>query len=174
MDAFSVSVANGMHDPLMSKSKTLLIPSIFAFFQWLMPMIGWLLVSFIARAFSVFEKFIPFIALALLLFIGIKMIVESVCKKENVEEVKTGFFALIMQGIATSIDALSVGFTIASYTLFEAFISTVIIAIVTFGICIVGVFIGKKAGKIFKGKAEIIGGIILILIGIEIFLSGVL
>lgn len=176
MDAFSVSVANGINDPLMKRCKTFLIPSVFAFFQWLMPMLGWILVTLVAKAFGVFEKFIPYIALVLLLFIGGKMIYESLKNKDEDENepIKTGFIALIIQGIATSIDALSVGFTIASYNLFEAFISSLIIGGVTFGICLIGVFIGKKAGKAIGSKAEILGGIILILIGIEIFLTGIL
>ena len=175
MDAFSVSIANGMHDTLMKRSKTILIPSVFAFFQWLMPMLGWVFVTLLAKAFAVFEMFIPFIALGLLLFIGIKMIVGSLkCDCEVDKPCKTGFWALIVQGIATSIDALSVGFTIASYSLFEAFIASLVIAVVTFGICFAGVFIGKKAGRLLGSKAEIIGGVILILIGIEIFLTGIL
>ena len=78
---------------------------------------------------------------------------------------------LIMQGIATSIDALSVGFTISEYHLLEAFITAVIIAVTTFIICIIGLRIGRTAGRFLKNKAGIFGGVILIGIGIEIFVS---
>ena len=82
-----------------------------------------------------------------------------------------GFGALLVQGIATSIDALSVGFTIASYNLLMAVIAAAIIALVTFAICLVGLVIGKKAGSCLSGKAGIVGGAILIFIGLEIFIT---
>ena len=79
----------------------------------------------------------------------------------------------MLQGIATSIDALSVGFTIADYGLIMAFVASLIIAVVTFVICMIGLLIGKKAGQYLSSKATILGGIILILIGIEIFIKGI-
>ncbi len=174
MDAFSVSLANGLNEPKMKIRKALGISGMFAFFQALMPLIGWVCVHTLLQYFTAFEVFIPYIALALLLFIGIKMIVDAV-KSKNSEEEKpaVGIGMLILQGIATSIDALSVGFTIAEYDLPSALLSALIIAVVTFIICFAGVFIGKKFGTKFAGKAEIFGGIILIAIGIEIFISGV-
>lgn len=174
MDAFSVSLANGLNDPLMKRGKSFLIAGIFAFFQALMPLIGWLLIATIAEHFTTFEKFIPWIALILLCFIGGKMIFENVKNKDNEdskETVKTDIVTLLIQGIATSIDALSVGFTIATYNFISALVCAVIIATVTFFICLVGVLIGKKFGKKLSGKAEIFGGIILIFIGIEIFIT---
>ena len=173
MDAFSVSVANGLNEPKMKFPKMFGIAGIFAFFQFLMPMAGWLAVTFVSNIFSFFEKFIPWIALGLLAFIGIKMIVDCV-KGEGDEECpckKATFGMLMVQGIATSIDALSVGFTIAEYQFEEAFLASFLIALVTFFICLIGIEIGKKVGTKLAGKAGILGGAILIIIGLEIFIS---
>lgn len=174
MDAFSVSLANGLSEPKMKKTKMSLIAGVFAFFQFMMPLIGWICVHTIAQYFNAFEKLIPWIALILLLFIGGKMLIEGIkSKNDNEESAAVGFAALLIQGVATSIDALSVGFTIAEYGLFEALVSCIIIAAVTFIICITGVILGKKFGTKFAGKATVIGGIILIIIGLEIFLTGI-
>ena len=174
MDAFSVSLANGLNDKCMKKGKMFSIAGLFAFFQALMPMIGWILVHTLLQYFTAFEKFIPWIALALLLFIGIKMIVDTLKKDEDDCGQKVGFLALLIQGLATSIDALSVGFTIAEYEFWMALIAVLIIGVITFGLCFAGVVIGKKFGTKLKNKAGLLGGIILILIGIEIFLTGIL
>ncbi len=177
MDAFSVSIANGLKESGMSKKKVFGIAGMFAFFQALMPLIGWICIHTIVEKFSAFEKFIPWIALLLLSFIGGKMLIEAVKKNkhpEDAEETKTGFWALVVQGIATSIDALSVGFMIATYDLLSAVICALIIAVITFALCVIGVVCGKKFGARLTNKAEIFGGIILIAIGIEIFLSGIL
>lgn len=174
MDAFSVSLANGLSEPKMKKTKMSLIAGVFAFFQFMMPLIGWICVHTIAQYFNAFEKLIPWIALILLLFIGGKMLIKGIkSKNDNEESAAVGFAALLIQGVATSIDALSVGFTIAEYGLFEALVSCIIIAAVTFIICITGVILGKKFGTKFAGKATVIGGIILIVIGLEIFLTGI-
>lgn len=175
MDAFSVSIANGLNEPKMKASKSLTIAGVFAFFQAAMPLIGWLCVHTIVKYFKIFEKFIPWIALILLAFIGIKMIVEAVRNKDKEEaaEVLT-VKLLIVQGIATSIDALSTGFAIAEYGILEALLCAGIISVVTFAICMVGIFIGKKVGDKFSTKAQIFGGIILIGIGLEIFISGMI
>lgn len=172
MDAFSVSIANGMNEPNIKVKKAFLISGIFAFFQALMPLIGWLCVHTILEKFSIFEKFIPYIALGLLSFLGIKMILDG-RKKDDDKKIAIGFIGLIVQGIATSIDALSVGFTIANMVFIEALVCCLIIAIITFIICFIGVYIGKKFGNKFDDKAELIGGIILIIIGIEIFLTNI-
>ncbi len=174
MDAFSVSMANGMNEPLMKKRKILGIAGIFGLFQGLMPMLGWVLVHSLVTVFSVLEKFIPWTALALLLFIGIKMIVDGVKQKEGDEKPAVGLWALIVQAIATSIDALSVGLTIAEYNVIMALVSAGIITILTFIICTLGIFLGKKFGNWLSNKATIFGGVILILIGIEICLSSLL
>ena len=174
MDAFSVSLANGLNEPCMRKRKMCGVAGVFAFFQALMPMIGWICVHTIVRYFQAFEKFIPWIALLLLGFIGGKMLVEGIKNKEEDPCGKSGvgFVGLLVQGVATSIDALSVGFTIAEYELVMALVSALIIAAVTFGICMLGLFLGKKFGTKLSGKATVFGGAILILIGIEIFVTG--
>ena len=174
MDAFSVSLANGLHEPQMTKKKAGQIAGIFAFFQALMPLIGWLCVHTIVQLFQKFETFIPWIALILLVYIGGSLLKEGLGGGEEEEE-HTGvdLKSLLIQGIATSIDALSVGFTIAEYGFIKAFCCAAIIAVVTFFICAAGVAIGKKAGMKYAGKANILGGVILILIGIEIFITGI-
>lgn len=174
MDAFSVSLANGLNEPKMKISRMSMIAGVFGGFQAAMPLIGWVCVHTIVVYFEIFEKFIPWIALILLLFIGGKMLIDGIKDKDSSEEKpKTGFKALMIQGVATSIDALSVGFTIAEYDLLMALAAAAIIAIVTFIICMIGLVIGKKVGMKFSNKAQILGGIILILIGIEIFVTGV-
>ena len=176
MDAFSVSLANGLHEPQMKKGKTCLIAGTFGFFQFAMPMIGWLLVHTVVEQFRAFEKAVPYIALILLCFIGGKMIYEGVKNgnEDDPKEVKTGAWGLFVQGVATSIDALSVGFTIGEYGIVKALVSAAIIAVVTFGVCVAGMLIGKKFGMKFREKATIAGGIILVIIGIEIFVRGIL
>ena len=172
MDAFSVSLANGLNEPKMKTSKVTGVAGIFSFFQFAMPMIGWVCVSTIAQRFEAFQKFIPWIALALLGFIGGKMLYEGIVNKDSEEEKPAvGFSALLVQGVATSIDALSVGFTIAEYTLLEALLACFLIGFVTFFICFAGILIGKKAGTKLAGKAGIFGGAILIFIGLEIFFT---
>jgi putative Mn2+ efflux pump MntP len=174
MDAFSVSLANGLNEPTMSKKKMCGIAGIFAFFQALMPMLGWFLITTIAHLFNAFEKVIPWVALILLCFIGGKMLYEGITTKEDEEcKPKVGFCGLIVQGIATSIDALSVGCTISEYGFAMALICALIIALTTFIICMIGLLIGKNFGTKLSGKANIFGGIILIIIGIEIFVKGV-
>lgn len=174
MDAFSVSLANGLNEPKMKKKKMCGVAGIFALFQALMPMTGWICVHTIVQYFKAFEKFIPWIALVLLLFIGGKMLIEGIKNKDDeVEKPEVGLVALLVQGVATSIDALSVGFTIAEYGLVMAIVCALIIATVTFIICMAGIFIGKKVGTKLANKANILGGVILIFIGLEIFITGV-
>ena len=174
MDAFSVSLANGLNEPSMRRMKMCGVAGVFAVFQAAMPMIGWVCVHTIVNKFKVFEKFIPWIALVLLLFIGGKMLIEGIKNNNEDDEVqKLGIGALLVQGVATSIDALSVGFTISEYGLIMALVCAAIIAVVTFVICMFGLVIGKKFGTKFSNKAAIFGGIILIGIGLEIFITGV-
>ena len=173
MDAFSVSMANGLNEPTMKKNRMSMIAGVFAFFQFLMPMIGWICVHTIVQYFQMFEKFVPWIALFLLLDSGGSMLMEGIKGGEEEELKGVGFKALMIQGVATSIDALSVGFTIADYGLFMAFVCSVIIAVVTFFICMGGLQIGKTVGTKLSNKAAILGGAILIFIGIEIFVTGV-
>ena len=195
MDAFSVSLARGLVEPHMKKSRMALIAGTFAAFQFAMPMIGWVCVHTIANYFTSFQRLIPWIALALLGYIGFKMLVEGIRKgaaqkkirqnadksaanegcpdKEPTPAAKFGIAALMVQGIATSIDALSVGFTIADYGLSMALICSLIVAVVTYAICTSGILIGRAVGTKLSGKADILGGVILIGIGIEIFVKGV-
>lgn len=172
MDAFSVSLANGLHEPCMSKAKMCKVAGVFGFFQALMPMIGWLCVHTIIRYFTVFDRFVPWIALFLLGYIGGSMLLEGL-RGEEEQCQGVGKKALLMQGIATSIDALSVGFTIADYDLCMASCASLIIAAVTFIICMEGLRIGKKMGTRLSGKASILGGVILLLIGFKIFFKGI-
>lgn len=173
MDAFSVSLANGLHEPRMRRRKMCAIAGVFAFFQALMPMLGWVCVHTIVEHFRSFEKLIPWIALILLLFIGGKMLQEGLHSDAQEVESTTsvGLTALLVQGVATSIDALSVGFTIAEYGFTQALAAAIIIAAVTFVICMGGLLIGRRAGTALSGKAGILGGGILIFIGIEIFVT---
>ena len=176
MDAATVSITNGLANPKIKISKMLLIAIVFGLFQGLMPLIGY-------YAGSLFASFIgsvaPWIALVLLCFIGGKMIYECPKKKEELEEIKElSFSDLLLQGVATSIDAFAVGITFLGLKengdlKYSIFLSVTIIAITTLLISFVSVLIGKKFGKIFKNKAEIIGGIILIVLGIKIFVEGI-
>ena len=175
MDAFSVSLANGLNESCMRKRRMCVVAGIFAFFQFAMPLIGWICVSTIAQHFRAFEKCIPWIALILLCFIGGKMLREGIETKDAGPVCKiVGLSALLLQGVATSIDALSVGFTIADYDLLAALLAAFLIAVVTFVICFAGVVIGKKVGTKLSGKAGILGGVILIAIGLEIFITSFL
>jgi len=180
MDAFSVSIANGLNEPGMSKGRMSGIAGVYAWFQFMMPMIGWFCVHTIASYFEAFQKFIPWIALILLAYIGGKMVYEGIKKKTPGDEeeasaaYRLGFGTLLVQGVATSIDALSVGFTIAEYNTTSALVSCLIIAVVTFLICMAGLLFGKKFGEKFSDKATIVGGLILIGIGLEIFIKSFL
>ena len=177
MDAFSVSVAAGLASPHMEKSRMLRIAGTFAFFQIAMPLIGWVCVHTIAERFALFQKAIPWIALILLLFLGGRMIAEELAKKGAAEETDAeglGGAELIAQGVATSIDALSVGFTIASLGWQAALCEALIIGFVTLIICLGGLRLGRAFGEKLAGKAGYLGGIILIAIGLEIFIKGVL
>ena len=184
MDAFSVSVANGLADRGMRTGRMLAIAGTFAGFQFAMPMIGWVVVKRAAEAFEWFSPLIPWIAVVLLLFIGGGLL------KDGIEELRAArsgeapeseaegvarlsFGTLMMQGVATSIDALSVGFTTAAYNRAQALLSSVIIGVVTLVICMAGLRLGRKLGELLSGRASILGGLILIGIGLEIWVKGV-
>lgn len=176
MDAFSVSLANGLNATKLTRGMRAAIPLTFALFQFLMPLTGWICVHGIEETFKAFQKFVPWIALALLLFIGIKMIIEGIRNKGESEEEVTVLKpqTLLIQGIATSLDALSVGFTIADYRFGRALAACLIIGAVTFVICFIGLRLGQRFGTRLLWKASVLGGIILICIGIEIFITGLL
>ena len=184
MDAFSVSLANGLNEPRMKAGRMNIIAGTYAFFQFAMPMIGWVCVHTVVEKFRTFEKFVPWIALALLGFIGGEMLIKGLRKEESkeAEEGMEGKTAgrqdhvlrpgkLIVQGIATSIDALSVGFTIEQYAFPMALTASLIIAVVTHAVCLGGLTLGKKFGLRLADKASVIGGLILIAIGLEIFIK---
>ena len=172
MDAFSVSLANGLNEPCMKRRRMCGIAGVFAFFQFAMPMIGWVCVMTVAQIFDWFVPCIPWIALGLLGFIGGKMLIEGIKHKDcDGDKPAVGFWGLVVQGIATSIDALSVGFTISDYNWKEALLCCLIIGVETFFICLAGIAIGRKVGTKLAGKAGILGGVILIAIGLEIFIT---
>ena len=174
MDAFTVSLANGLNEPEMGMGRMNLIAGTYSFFQFAMPMIGWVCVHTIVEYFQAFEKFVPWIALALLGYIGGEMLIKGIRKKESTEvdsQSGLGLGKLLVQGIATSIDALSVGFTIEKYDFPMALAAALIIAFVTHFICLGGLAIGKKAGVKLADKASILGGLILIGIGLEILIK---
>ena len=172
MDAFSVSLANGLNEPDMTNGRMNLVAGTFAFFQWLMPLAGWVLVHTALQYFEGLQKFIPWIALILLVYIGVNMLMDARNSKEADEGVPVSIGMLAVQGIATSIDALSVGLTIANYDFAAALIASLIIGAVTYIICIVGVRLGKAVGMKYASFASTLGGVILILIGLEIFIRG--
>ena len=173
MDAVSVSIADSIKEPGMTVGKKTGIALTFGMFQFLMPLIGWFLVGSAVRMMDWLSKLTPWISLFLLLYLGIKMIREGRQGEEEEGLKGTGWSEVVVQGIATSIDALSVGFTIAGYTTAMALTSSLIIGIVTFGLCMLAL----NAGALLEGKLPVketvIGGVILILIGIKVFIDGV-
>ena len=171
MDAFSVSMANGLNEPKMKRRRMFAIAGVFAGFQALMPLLGWVCVHTVVRLFEGFTVLIPWIALILLAYIGGKMLWEGVRHKEDEEAEAVSSGGLLLQGVATSIDALSVGFTIAEYGPWMAVACAAVIAAVTFVICTAGLVIGRTFGTRLAGKASILGGAILIFIGLEIFVT---
>ena len=205
MDACAVSMTNGLNEPQMKFGKASLIAAMFGFFQALMPMIGWICVSLVATSFTKFAAWVPYIALVLLVIIGGKMLYDGIKDirqenkdKQDAQNGESGengatavdnakqtvrrltFGVLIVQAIATSIDALSTGFSLAkiagdnpSTDWWKALLSAGIIAIVTFAISLGAVYLGKKFGTKLGNKAQILGGAILIAIGLEIFITGV-
>lgn len=174
MDAFSVSIANGLREPKMAAGRRLKIAGTYALFQIAMPLIGWVCVSTVRGLFLGVQRFIPWIALVLLVAIGAKMIYDGARggDEESDSGVPVGDKELVLQGIATSIDALSVGFAIASYDVWHALGGSLIIGVVTLAICLVGLAIGRAVGMRFTRYSSILGGIILIAVGLEIFVRG--
>ncbi|MBQ7131800.1 MAG: manganese efflux pump [Oscillospiraceae bacterium] len=172
MDAFSVSLANGLNNPAITFRKALLISGVFSLFQAIMPLAGYFLVHSFISIFRSFEKLVPCIALLLLWYIGIRMLLGGMHTDSDKSTSKSlTLAALTTQGIATSIDALSVGFTISEYDSSAAICCALLIAAITFPICTIGVMVGKKIGNRYTSKAAILGAGILIFIGAEIFLS---
>ncbi len=176
MDAFSVSLANGLEEPDMRPAKMCGIAAVFGIFQALMPLAGWTCVHTVVKIFNSFSSIVPWIALILLGYIGVKMLFEGIKNKNgsgDQPQKKLTVSILFFQGIATSIDALSVGFTIADYGILMAILCSLIIAVVTFIICMAGLELGKRFGVALSDKASVLGGVILIVIGVEIFITGI-
>ena len=177
MDAFSVSLANGLREPQMPRRRMLPAAGVYAGFQFLMPLLGWLCVHTIVELFSALERLVPWIALILLAWIGGSMLLEGLRERQaegpgGQAHPYTGR-ELLVQGLATSIDALSVGFTIERYSLPLALQASGIIALVTFNLCLAGLTMGTRMGTRFSRYASLLGGIILVGIGFKIFLEGV-
>ncbi len=168
MDAFAVSVCKGLSMKKISIKKLLIIALYFGIFQALMPVIGYFLGESFENLVTSIDHWIAFI---LLLFIGINMLKEAFGKSEDDNKNDdTGFKTMIILGLATSIDALAVGITFAFLEI-NIFVIATIIGVITFIISAIGVVIGNKFGDKYEKKAEILGGVILILIGIKILLE---
>lgn len=178
MDACAVSMTNGLNEPKMSFGKASFVAFAYGFFQALMPMIGWTGVTLFEEVITALTKIVPYVSLVVLSFIGTKMLIDGIKAKDGDAQPKELTFALLMaQAIATSIDALATGFSlaqIAGTNIGWALLSCAIIAFVTFAISLAGIYIGKKFGDKLGNKAQILGGAVLIAIGIEIFVSGII
>lgn len=181
MDAFAVSICDGMVYRDLNKRKGAVIPATFGFFQAAMPLIGF----FIGTLFiSYIEAFDHWVAFVLLLIIGGKMVYDGIKEiRHPEEEVETKKFSVpevLLQGVATSIDALAVGISMLAMegiTTLTVWWYAALIGVTTFIISLVGVLLGVRMGKLFKDKAsyaEIIGGLVLIGIGVKILVEGLL
>jgi len=173
MDAFAVSVAKGIASRTVKLSLALQLSIFFGLFQGLMPILGWYSGSFMSAKLQNYDHWIAFVILSA---VGGKMIYEAF-QIEKEEEKATvdyiGFYLLISLSIATSIDAFAVGFSF-SFLKILIFFPALIIGIVTFIFSFAGTYIGNKFGHFFENKIEIVGGIILILVGLKILLSHLL
>lgn len=186
MDAVAVSVSNGIADHKMKWGKVLLISGAFGLFQGIMPFLGYLLGSLFARFIEIIA---PYLAFVLLGFIGGKMMFEAIRDirhpelKKSEDESKNythlTIGVLFVQAVATSIDAFAVGVNMACYesagTLaMPVWLACVVIACITFLLCIIAVLVGKKTGDVFSDKATLAGGIILVIIAIKMLVEGII
>lgn len=181
MDAVAVSLADGMAEPRMRALKMLFIAGLFGLFQGLMPLFGYYLGSAFA---SLIGKIAPYLSFVLLAFIGGKMIFDGIREGRNkrkgvTERRETGTAKLVLQAVATSIDALAVGVTLlaaetAGGLPAHILLCALIIAAVTFALSLPAVLLGRKFGDAFSDKAELLGGAVLILIGLKLLLEGIL
>ena len=198
MDACAVAMTNGMTDNKMSAWKALLVGAFFGFFQFIMPLIGYYVTGVIADAFlDTFEKIAAWISFVLLAFLGGKMLFECIAEKikEKRENVETGVACtssscsvcqpkltigrLTLQAIATSIDALAVGVTLQMAAITEglawgAWGATTLIGVITLGLSVAAVYIGKAVGNKLADKAGIVGGAVLLGIGLKILIESFL
>ena len=176
MDACAVSTTDGLSEPNMKWKKMLLISGLFGLFQGAMPTFGYLAVTIFSAVLGegftkIFTYFVPYLALIILCYLGIKLVIDNVKDEEEKVEKNISITTILIQSVATSIDALSVGVVLGDLVMFEALMTFLIIGIITFAICVVAIIVGKKFGNLFASKAGIIGGCILIFIGFEIFFS---
>lgn len=176
MDAFAVSIGDGLSMKKSDTKAALAIAFSFGLFQALMPTAGY----FLGSAFeSVIKEFDHYIALIFLGFIGGKMIFDGIkeirAKKKGQDaeekEFKLGFATLIIQAVATSIDALIVGVSFAALQDVNIWTAVLLIGIITFILSLIGIFFGKKFGQLLGSRAEIAGGIILVGIGLKVFIE---
>lgn len=167
MDAFAVSICKGLSMKKMNWKNAIIIALYFGIFQALMPMIGYFLGTTFESFVTTFDHWIAFILLAL---IGGNMIKESFDNEDEKKNDKVDFKTMIVLALATSIDALAVGITFAFFDV-NLLLAVAIIGIITFIISILGVKIGNKFGDKYQNKAELIGGIILVILGIKILLE---
>lgn len=184
MDAFAVSITDGMCYNKLTKGKGITIPFTFGIFQAVMPLAGYFLVVLCANSIDTFDKFDHYIAFGLLLIIGGKMVLDGIKELRSEEEevkIKKFFYPeVLLQGLATSIDALAVGVTMgtmAGVNNVNIFGFVSIIGVITFVLSLIGLIIGVKIGKLFKNKtgiAEIIGGLVLVAIGLKILIEGII
>ncbi len=174
VDAFLISLAGGVNEPNAKRGKILASALVFALFQLAAPLIGRLCVRTVAERFLFFKECLSGIALAVLLFLGIKMLVEGLrqSKSKDEEKPKSGIGALLLRAAVSSVDALSMGFTIAEYSLWTAVAGAGIIAAITFIAYTAGFFIGRKFGTRLADKAMVIGGILFIVMALEVFIRG--
>lgn len=175
MDAFAISICKGLKMKKFRWGQALVICAFFGGFQALMPLIGYFVGGLFEKYITAFDHWIAFF---LLVFLGVKMIIESIKEKGGQEdeeplETKPDIKELFIMAIATSIDALAVGITFALLDLpLGIWWTTAIIGMTTAVICLAGTFVGFKFGEKFKKTAEIVGGAVLILIGLKILLEG--
>ena len=167
MDAFAVSICKGLSMKKMSWKKALIVALYFGLFQGLMPVIGFLLGTSFE---SLVTKIDHWIAFGLLMIIGINMLKEAFGNESENCNDNVDFKTMVVLAIATSIDALAVGITFA-FLKTNIILAALVIGIITFAICIIGVKIGNKFGDKYERKAETVGGLILIFIGIKILLE---
>ena len=170
MDSFSVSIANGLATKTFKINKALTIALFFGFFQALMPIFGWLAGESIADYISAFDHWIAF---ALLTFIGVKMIYESIIDKPNNFLGAYTIKVILFLSLATSIDALAVGLSF-SFLGISIFLPAIVIGVVAFLLSFFGVYVGIRFGKILKNRIEILGGLILVIIGLKILFEHVM
>lgn len=167
MDSFSVSIANGLSSKIFDFQKALTMALFFGFFQAVMPLIGWITGLTIAEVISGFDHWVAF---GLLCVVGLRMIYEAIHQDSASLITSFNVRVILILAVATSIDALAVGLSLSLLQV-ELWIPSIVIGVVTFFLSFLGVFLGGKFGEILKNKVEVLGGIILIIIGLRILLE---